>query len=384
MASTSPYQLRSKDSKPSPRKPIKQRHHRNSVSDGDEENSEDESIDSINKSYDELDSTNTSQNMSGSPKSTLNSSIDDISNSAKKRPVAQKKHKMEEKADVYKRSTTPPPTPLQTEKMNCKGSAGRTNNDNARLNCFHYILIAVIPLVLGVYIYVCCLNGQTGTEVQSINIPALIDAFRTDMKLIKDRFPAQTSKFWKIVQVSLKRIIQEPNPDYPAVLLLVVPSGHQASQTGTCIAKQLTKIINTLFNVTSAKVIDINNDIGHRSPDDEKKELDNQIKESFENGHYRSIAVDHFEQLSPRASLLFHGYCDGDNAPFKNVAIVFILHTQMDKESLHKDPTLIDKHLIELWSGSEFPLDRDKIDPLIARVANNAAVITEEDNLTCK
>jgi hypothetical protein len=52
---------------------------------------------------------------------------------------------------------------------------------------------------------------------------------------------------------------------------------------------------------------------------------------SFENEHFRSIAVDHFEQLSPRASLLFHGYCDGDNAPFKNVAIVFILHTNLDR-----------------------------------------------------
>jgi hypothetical protein len=67
---------------------------------------------------------------------------------------------------------------------------------------------------------------------------------------------------WCIVTVTIKRIIKENYPDYPAVLLLVVPSGPKSSKTGTCIAKQLTKIVNTLYNVTSAKIIDIPNDIG--------------------------------------------------------------------------------------------------------------------------
>ena len=225
--------------------------------------------------------------------------------------------------------------------------------------------------------------GPEDVPVKLENAPTLIETFMADMTRIKSRFPSQTTQFWKIVRVSLKRIIKENYPDYPAVLLLVVPLGSQSSKTGTCIAKQLTKIVNTLYNVTSAKIIDIPSDIGHTTPDDEKKDLDNQIKNSFENEHFRSIAVDHFEQLSPRASLLFHGYCDGDNAPFKNVAIVFILHTNLDLKSLQGDPTLIDKHLMELWSSSDSPLDRDKIDPLLARVANNAAVVTAEDNLSC-
>jgi hypothetical protein len=225
--------------------------------------------------------------------------------------------------------------------------------------------------------------GPEDVPVKSENVPTLIETFMADMNLIKFRFPSQTTQFWKIVRVSLKRIIKENYPDYPAVLLLVVPSGPKSSKTGTCIAKQLTKIVNTLYNVTSAKIIDIPSDIGHTTPDDEKKDLDNQIKNSFENEHFRSIAVDHFEQLSPRASLLFHGYCDGDNAPFKNVAIVFILHTNLDLKSLQGDRTLIDKHLMQLWSSSDSPLDRDKIDPLLARVANNAAVVTAEDNLNC-
>jgi hypothetical protein len=34
---------------------------------------------------------------------------------------------------------------------------------------------------------------------------------------------------------------------------------------------------------------------------------------------------------------------------------------------------------MELWSNSDSPLDRDEIDPLLARVANNAAVVTFND-----
>jgi hypothetical protein len=81
------------------------------------------------------------------------------------------------------------------------------------------------------------------------NVPTLIETFMADMNRIKSRFPSQTTQFWKIVLVSLKRIIKENYPDYPAVLLLVVPLGSQSSKTGTCIAKQLTKIVNTLYNV---------------------------------------------------------------------------------------------------------------------------------------
>jgi hypothetical protein len=38
---------------------------------------------------------------------------------------------------------------------------------------------------------------------------------------------------------------------------------------------------------------------------------------------------------------------------------------------------------IKKKTSSDSPLDRDKIDPLLARVANNAAVVTAEDNLNC-
>lgn len=219
----------------------------------------------------------------------------------------------------------------------------------------------------------------------SFRNPDLIHIFNGEMKKLMTKFPTQTERFWKVLRVSLRRIIADPFPEYPSVLLLVVPSGSRSSETGSCIAKHLTKTINTLYNVTSAKVINIPSDITHSNPDDEKKDLDRLIHESFENQHLRSIALDHFEQLSPRASLLFHGYCDGDNAPFKNVAIVFVLHTDINIESLRTDRTgsLIDRHLVELWSKTAQPLDIDKIEPLIARIANNPAIVTEDINLKC-
>lgn len=220
----------------------------------------------------------------------------------------------------------------------------------------------------------------------SENKPDLIKQFNEQMKTLKKMFPTQTSRFWKVLKVSLRRIIVENQPEYPSVLLLVVPSGSKSSETGTCVAKHLTRTINTLFNVTSAKVINILKDITHSNPDAEKKDLDDQIRESFEKQQLHSIAFDHFEQLSPRASLLFHGYCDGDNAPFKNVAIVFVLHTDYDKNVLESDRNgqFIDSHLQDLWSRTSNPLDLDKIDPLIARVANNPAIVTDEKDLKCK
>ena len=356
MTSNSPYNLRSK---PSPRKPIK-KDHNDSISDIDNiTKSEDESFDSRKESYDELDCANESRNISSiSDHDSFNSSKWDVNASARSK------------------TTSPPKKGSKSREIPDK----KQNNNKSTGNIKCLVFICFLSIIVGMsYMYF----GPEDVPVKLENVSTLIETFMADMNRIKSRFPSQTTQFWKIVRVSLKRIIKENYPDYPAVLLLVVPSGPKSSKTGTCIAKQLTKIVNTLYNVTSAKIIDIPSDIGHTTPDDEKKDLDNQIKNSFENEHFRSIAVDHFEQLSPRASLLFHGYCDGDNAPFKNVAIVFILHTNLDLKSLQGDPTLIDKHLMELWSSSDSPLDRDKIDPLLARVANNAAVVTAEDNLNC-
>ena len=369
MTSTSPYNLRSN---PSPRKPIKENRN-DSTSDIDKiTESEDESFDSIKESYDE------SRNISSiSGHGSFNSSKGDVNVSARSQTTSPPKAKRETKSKETERSSMPKPTPEPQRQIPAKKLNNNKNTGN--IKCLVFICVLPIIVLVGMKMYF----GPEDVPVKSENVPTLIETFMADMNLIKFRFPSQTTQFWKIVRVSLKRIIKENYPDYPAVLLLVVPSGPKSSKTGTCIAKQLTKIVNTLYNVTSAKIIDIPSDIGHTTPDDEKKDLDNQIKNSFENEHFRSIAVDHFEQLSPRASLLFHGYCDGDNAPFKNVAIVFILHTNLDLKSLQGDPTLIDKHLMELWSSSDSPLDRDKIDPLLARVANNAAVVTAEDNLNC-
>ena len=365
MTSTSPYNLRNKAS---PRKPIKK-----DCNDSTPDNiteSEDESFDSIKESYDE------SRNISSiSGHGSFNSSKGGVNASARSKTTSPPKKGS--KSKETERSSTPKPTPEQ-QKREIPDEKQNNNKNTGNIKCL--VFLCFLSIIVGMY---CMHFGPEDVPVKLENVPTLIETFMADMNRIKSRFPSQTAQFWKIVRVSLKRIIKENYPDYPAVLLLVVPSGSQSSKTGTCIAKQLTKIVNTLYNVTSAKIIDIPSDIGHTTPDDEKKDLDNQIKNSFENEHFRSIAVDHFEQLSPRASLLFHGYCDGDNAPFKNVAIVFILHTNLELKSLQGDPTLIDKHLMELWSSSDSPLDRDKIDPLLARVANNAAVVTAEDNLNC-
>lgn len=373
MTSTSPYNLRHK--KPSPRKPIKKRHNDSSSDIDKMTESEDESFESRNESYDEPDCANVSRNMSSiSDQGSYNSSKRDINYSARSHTTSPQKRGSKSKETEWSTTPKPAPKPQQRQKPDKK----QTNNKSTG-NIKYLVIILSLPIIVAMYMYFVPDN----IPVKSENVPMLIETFMADMNHIKSRFPSQTRRFWKIVRVSLQRIIKENDPDYPAVLLLVVPSGSQSSKTGTCIAKQLTKIINTLYNVTSAKIIDIPSDIGHTTPDDEKKDLDIQIKNSFENEHFRSIAVDHFEQLSPRASLLFHGYCDGDNAPFKNVAIVFILHTNLHLQSLQGDPKLIDKYLMELWSSSDSPLDRDKIEPLLARVANNAAVITAEDNLNC-
>ncbi|XP_052091619.1 torsin-1A-interacting protein 2-like [Mytilus californianus] len=326
---------------------------------------EDEDMDITDSSY---------KSHKSSVNRSLNSSKEHTPEKARKTPQ-NRQYKSGDKQDDHEQDT---PDSIKKQKLERPINKVKSEKSNNTYCGSYFLFVACFLALVGVICF--HISDETSTPPDNRN---LLEKFNADMKDFQSMFPAQSRRFLKIIRVSLKRIIVENNPDYPAILLLVAPSGSKSSATGTCIAKQLTKNMNTLFNVTSARVINIPNDIRHNNPDDEKKDLDNKIKDSFQHEHIRSLAVDHFEQLSPRASLLFHGYCDGDNAPFKNVAIVFILHTELDKDVLQQDSRLIDDHLRKLWSSSEYPLDQDKIDPLIARVANNAAVITEEENLKC-
>uniref|UniRef100_K1Q486 Torsin-1A-interacting protein 1/2 AAA+ activator domain-containing protein n=1 Tax=Magallana gigas TaxID=29159 RepID=K1Q486_MAGGI len=193
-------------------------------------------------------------------------------------------------------------------------------------------------------------------------------------------FTTQDKDFWKKIKVPVLRVIKEEEPEYPAVLLLVVPKGESTSQTATCLAKKYRSNLSKLYrgsgNINEA-YIDAQTLSSSGSVENIKYDLDNKIKELLDNTNTElpTMVIDHIEALDPNVMLLFHGYCDGDYAPHKKALILFVLHTNLDSKEIKNLDRTVDGLLQSLWGKN---LDADKIPPLIARIANNKAMIHEE------
>ena len=243
------------------------------------------------------------------------------------------------------------------------------------------IVIAVAG-VLYVSDYKLVWTNQPLKTVNSSSNPLVnpVENFKKEFKDLKSKFIAQDPDFWKRIKVPVLRVIRDEEPEYPAIVLLVVPKGESTSKTATCFAKRYRSIINKVY--TGEEKLEkgyINvQKISKNSVEEFKYELDHEIKELFNStkSEVHTIVIDHIEALDPNVMLLFHGYCDGDHAPYKKAMFVFVLHTDLETEKASEDlDKTVDHHLLSLWGKN---LDKDKIPPLIARVANNKALIQEE------
>lgn len=223
-------------------------------------------------------------------------------------------------------------------------------------------------------------DQNTENENSTDPLVKIKEDFKRYLSELQGIFITQDKDFWKKIKVPVLRVIKEEEPEYPAVLLLVVPKGESTSQTATCLAKKYRSNLSKLYrgsgNINEA-YIDAQTLSSSGSVENIKYDLDNKIKELLDNTNTElpTMVIDHIEALDPNVMLLFHGYCDGDYAPHKKALILFVLHTNLDSKEIKNLDRTVDGLLQSLWGKN---LDADKIPPLIARIANNKAMIHEE------
>ncbi|XP_053380221.1 torsin-1A-interacting protein 1-like [Mercenaria mercenaria] len=238
-----------------------------------------------------------------------------------------------------------------------------------------YVLCAAV-VVLVLILYWIMTPGQND-EVRGshTDVPnTRYQSFQDKIELVKIKYLKQTERFWRIVESQLKRLLTETTENYPAVIMIAIPLGQ--SQTGMCLALDIIHSINNVYGGTfSDTFIDLRSLKGE-SAAKRKQDLDELLQAALNTN--KGVLLDHLEMLEADVALLLHGYCDGDNAPFKSSAIFLLLHTNFNSTSLH-DMSVSDT-LTELWQAG---LGKDEFDALVSRIANNIAAVENEDNFKC-
>ncbi len=204
----------------------------------------------------------------------------------------------------------------------------------------------------------------------------ILESFINEMKVVRGKFPGQDKRLWSVVSAATKRVIKDENPIQPAVLMLVSDT-EKTQHVAECVAKHITEAVKTAHNNTKFLSINLRDDLDNtKSPDQLKLELDDRMSSSFGAGN-KAGALYNIQALPARTAMLFHSYCDNENAPFRDIVLTFTL--KVDTGHMKKFPSedeAVEGHFYNIWSAE---LDTDTLSPLLSRVANSVAVVKEED-----
>ena len=199
----------------------------------------------------------------------------------------------------------------------------------------------------------------------------LIKDFEAKFQAVTQNFPSQSTRFWKVVRAACKSVLRESHPSQPAVVML---GGHEEhSRTTECIAHHITKAFTDVYT-NAAEPQMLSPDDYDQYPDvgNLKMHIDNAVRTTFDGGS-RAVLVSEINRVPGKAAAMFHAFCDNENAPYKDVLIVFTVHTDIHIVKQHA----VENYLENIWRNE---LRIDTLSSLLSRMANGIALVQGEND----
>ncbi|KAK7491629.1 hypothetical protein BaRGS_00017082 [Batillaria attramentaria] len=249
------------------------------------------------------------------------------------------------------------------------------NNTSAEMkheSMSHVVVMFIMVLVFIPVIAVFFSHHLSAPEI-SYDAPSdKFTQFSTGIEKLSTEFPGQHKNLWRTVRSCVKHVLESDYPSYPGVLLLASHNNNAAVTAK--IARKIAEKFQAAAQAQSDKSLvkhdlsyNVSGELSGLEAEKQKEILDGWLhKQLVSKGS--AVVLHHLELLVPDAALLLHGYCDGDNAPYKNVLIILVLYLDRIPDSGRDTETV----LSEQWSGK---LPEDKVRALLSRVANNIGVV---------
>ena len=232
-----------------------------------------------------------------------------------------------------------------------------------------FLVTAMACIVVAIYL------GPPNNDMMKPDFD-LEKVFGNGLEELQLSFTNQTERFWKILRNRGKAHLRNKDPSQPLVFLLAAPPA--AHEYVDCLAIKLAEMLDPSHKRNLAR-IDGEKEKGN-PPEQNKKKMDDFLKKKIDALH-RVVLIHHLELLPPPSPLLFHSYCDDQNAPYKHLAIIFTVHmpVELSPSLLPKEAEgSAEKYLSgDVWANKA-SVDKDAVAALLVRIADTVVLMNGE------
>ncbi|XP_035683681.1 torsin-1A-interacting protein 1-like [Branchiostoma floridae] len=176
---------------------------------------------------------------------------------------------------------------------------------------------------------------------------------------------------WQATEAVLTEHRADGPPRKPAILVIGAPPG--AHRTADLLAEALAKIYSG-----QPLMVD-SHQFSHVDADRAKLHIDRTLDSTF-SGDVRSAVFTRVDSLPSAAAMIFHSYCDHDDAQFKNAAYFMTVHCSDDVDP-NASPKAQEEVILDYLKRSWSDLHEEKRGPLLSRIASMVAVVKAEENI---
>ena len=236
------------------------------------------------------------------------------------------------------------------------------------------VFVLVLVSMAGVWLYVRASDVKQESELLELvdERVAIVERFRTSFGDLRAEFPSQSSRFWKILHAATEAVLSKAKPVRPAVVLLA--SDNSSVDTALCVARRFASVVAASYPMPRRPTsIDCADLIG-REAGEFKHKLHGALEDGLFGGSKVAV-VDNLQFIPGGASVVFHGYCDTDNAPYLDAMFLLTLHMR-DVVIYDADDAVVEEFLDRVWSEE---VERENLAALYSRIANSIAFVNREE-----